>query len=117
MVGVAPFLVRLLTAQTVDETTSIPLNCRGYQYLTFWLTGTGTTSSGVVTLEQAVYDPNTQGIYTGTWSPISVFNASDVSGGMQKTYQMSVADYAFVRARISTAIGGGGSITCDLTGH
>lgn len=115
--NVGPFRTTLLQNQTVDETTSEPRDCRGYTYLGGILTGVGTTSSGVVTIEQAVYDPMKEPKYGGTWSPITTLNASDVNNSAQKVYQFTASDYCFVRARISTVIGGGGDISFDLTGH
>lgn len=101
----------LLTNQTVDETTSPPMKVLGYPYVTFYVTGTGTTSSGVITLETSDFNPSNASAYTGTWSPITTVNASDVTGGAQKMVSVTTAAYSQVRARISTAIGGGGSIS------
>lgn len=111
----------LLKDQTVDETTSKWVDVRGRQLITFYVSGTGTTSSGVITLEEclAVGDPanaNQEPLqyYPGTASPIYDVNASDVTGDKQKAIHVSPASYGFVRARISTVIGGGGSISVGL---
>lgn len=100
------------TATTVAAARDVsPFNC-----LLVFITGTGTTSSGVITIEEA----DDVG-YTGTWSAITTVNASDVSGG--KTFGYHVAGgggiFAFgaIRVRISTTIGGGGSITAVLRGN
>lgn len=114
--GFGPFRQVAINAQSADETQGIPKDCTGYPYVTVYVTGTGTTSSGVITFEEADYDPNTGVPYGGTWSPITTVNASDVSGGLQKTIKFPVAAYAWIRARISTAIGGGGTITVVLRG-
>lgn len=119
MPGAAPFRQVALNAVTVDETTGSPINCAGYPYLVAYVTGTGTTSSGVITFEEADYsdEPYNNAVpYTGTWSSITTVNASDVTGGAQKAIHFTVAAYGWVRARISTAIGGGGSITVVMRG-
>lgn len=118
MSGVAagPTRVALLTNQTVDETTSVAVPMAGMTAVVFYVTGTGTTSSGVITIEEGEWwdgpdTPFAQTPYAGTWSPITTVDASDVSGGQQKAIHLPVAAYGFLRARISTVIGGGGSIS------
>lgn len=114
--GRGPLFVTLLTAQTVDETTSQPVDLRGYSSLTIWQTGAGTISSGVLTIEEAPYDPRTVGAYGGTWSAITTLDPTQVSGGATQAYHASGdRAYSFVRVRISTAIGGGGSLSATLT--
>lgn len=71
-----------------------------------------------MTLEEAYWDPNTSAPFTGTWSSISTVNATDVSGGsVQKVVHVAAGFYAFVRARISSDISGGGSVTVYLAGR
>jgi hypothetical protein len=41
-------------------------------------------------------------------------NASDVSGGKQKVVTISNIAYTWVRTRISTVIGGGGTVNTTL---
>lgn len=110
--------VPLLNDASVDETTSTPVNCLGYTYITIYLTGNGTTSSGVITIEEADFNPSNELNYTGTWSEIGTMNASDVDGGKQLAYHVGGPGGAFafsqVRTRISTAIGGGGSVDTVL---
>src|SRR5215813_8407376 len=65
----------------------------------------GTTSGGVITIEEAA-DPS----YTGTWSTLTTVNASDFSGGAEKDVHASGLLRA-VRARISSNITGGGTIS------
>jgi hypothetical protein len=88
----------------------------GYSNLSIYVKGADTTSSGVVTIETADYDPANAAdvIYTGTWSPITTVNASDVSGGKQKVITISNIAYTWVRTRISTVIGGGGTVSTTL---
>lgn len=110
--------IAMITAQSADETTSQPINVQGYVALTVYVTGTGTTSSGVITIEEADYNEDLEGIYSGTWSSIATVNASDVSGGQQLAYHIGgpggVFSYSHIRTRISTVIGGGGSISTAL---
>jgi len=108
-------IVPLLDAQTVDETASTPLNLTGYAAATIYVSGAGTITSGVVTIEEAYIPARTEAAgYTGTWSSITTVTASDVSGGAQQAVHLPLGAYNFVRTRISTAIGGGGSISTAL---
>ena len=108
--------IPLLKLETVDETTSTPVLVLGYSNLSIYVTGAGTTSSGVVTIETADYDPANaaDALYAGTWSPITTVNASDVSGGKQKVITVSNIAYTWIRTRISTVIGGGGTISTTV---
>jgi hypothetical protein len=107
--------VPIFTTQTAAQ-TSVPIDVRAYQELTFYLSSVGTTSSGVVTLEEADYDPNVGGIYSGTWSQIGATIAASTfsAGAMVAVHLPAPACYAYVRARISTLIGGGGTISVVL---
>lgn len=109
-----PVRVLLLNAQTADETLGPRVDCSGFTNIVIYVKGTGTTSSGVITIEEADYNPNTEVDYTGTWSAIITVNASDVTAGVQKAVHLPTGAYAWVRTRISTAIGGGGSISTVL---
>lgn len=113
-----PLRVVLLDHQIDDETTSQPCAVHPYQALTVYVKGYGTTSSGVITIEEADFDPATEGIYSGTWSSIATVNASDVTGGKQLAYHIGgpggLFSYSYVRTRISTVIGGGGSVSTVL---
>lgn len=112
----SPFRLVSLDAQIVDETIGQYADCQSYPYLSVWMVGNGTTSTGVVTIEEAEWDPESTVPFGGTWSPITTINASDVTGSAMKAIHLPVADYAFVRARISTVIGGGGSVTVVIRG-
>jgi hypothetical protein len=70
----------------------------------------------VITFEEADYGPTEQ-TYIGTWSSISTTNASDVSAGKMKAVHLTVASYGHVRARISDAITGGGTITVRIVAN
>lgn len=113
----SPLRVRMLTNVSADESCSQPIDCRSYTSLAVYLSSVDTTSSGVITIEEADYDPDTDMIYGGTWSTITTINASTFTGGAQLAYHFpSPAAFAFVRVRVSTAIGGGGSISAVLRG-
>ncbi len=81
--------------------------------------GTGTISSGALTLEEAHTAP--KGSYGGTWSNIlgtqtaTTIDLTAVSGGKQLVYHIKGCFWD-VRPRISTNVGGGGSITVVMFG-
>lgn len=112
--------VPLLKDAIDDETTSKWVDVRGRTALAFYISSAGTTSSGVVTLEETNYvaDPADASaevqLYDGTPGVIATVNASDVSGGAMSSVKAPIGAYAFVRARVSTVIGGGGSISVGL---
>jgi hypothetical protein len=116
--GLGVLNIPLLENVSADETTSEAVYCLGYKELAVYVTGTGTTSSGVITIETAYYQPNVAASapYAGTWSSIATVNASDVTGGAQKHVPITDSAYAWVRTRVSTAIGGGGTISTALVG-
>ena len=113
----------LLTDQTADETLSPWIDVRGCAHLVFYCSSLGTTSSGVVTFEEAapknlgetgapVFGAGTDG-----YSAITTVNASTFSAGLQVAVHAPVVAYCFVRARISTVIGGGGSVSVGLVAY
>lgn len=108
--------VVLLNQKIDDETTSIAFAAQRYTHLALYLFGHGTTSGGTITYEEAADDPSsTLPGYGGTWSIIgSANNASDVTGDKVKATHLTVGAYGLVRARISDAITGGGSISVVL---
>lgn len=111
--------VVLITQATADETTSQPVNVLGLQNLTFYLIGSGDTiSGGSITYEEATGDPaHSDQTYDGTWSIIgTAVTASDVSAGKIKATHLSQGAYSLIRARIDTAISGGGNVTVVLVG-
>jgi hypothetical protein len=107
--------VVLLSAVTVDETQSKPVDISAYRQNTVFLKSVGTTSGGNVTLEEADYDPLTEVPYGGTWSTISVTAASTFTGGVTVAIHLPAPSaYAFLRVRVSDAITGGGTISASL---
>lgn len=108
------FAFDLLSAAIDDETTSQPVNLKGRTDVVLYLSGAGTITSGVVTIEESlplVNQPSEGQPYGGTWSSITTVNAATVTGGVQAAIHLEPASYGYVRARVSTAIGGGGSVT------
>ena len=113
-----------LTDAITDETLGPWIDVRGRANLVFYVTGVSTTSSGVITFEEAApknlsdaITPVVFGAGVGSYTAIDTMNASDVSGGVQKAKHLTVGAYCFVRARISTAIGGGGSVSVGLVAY
>jgi hypothetical protein len=106
--------VTSLSAATADETLGTPLNARGMEYISAYVEGTGTISGGVITIEEASYEASTT--YAGTWSELETVDASMVTGGAQLAVHLQPGAYGFIRARVSTAITGGGSVSVYLEG-
>lgn len=120
----ATISTQCFTEQTADETLGPWIDVRGRSYLVFYQTSTGTTSGGVITFEEAAprnfnssEAPVVVGLAEGSYQSITTSNASDSSADKQKAIHITVAGYCFVRARISTAITGGGSISIGLVAH
>ncbi len=111
----SPLQVVSITAASADETVGKAVNCAEMGMVAVAVQGDGTTSSGVVTIEEAVYG-NGVPQYTGTWSVITTVNASDVTGGAQSVIHLQRAAFSHIRTRISTVIGGGGTITTYIIG-
>ena len=117
MPGQGPTRIYSLTEATADETLGHWLDCTQLPYVAAYVIGIGTLDSGVITLEEADWDPKNGPVYDGVWSAITTVNANDVTGGAQKAIHFAVAKYRFVRARVSTVIAGsGGSVTVVLMG-
>ena len=120
--------VPCFTAQTADETLGPWIDVRGKAYLCFYVTGSAATiSSGVISFEEAApvgallketaQTNDVVGLASGTYSVITTATASDVTAGAQKAYHMIPGAFCFVRARISTAIGGGGNVSVGLVAY
>jgi hypothetical protein len=114
--GLAYLRVPLLNAQTAITTTSAAINVLGYTALTVYVIGAGTISAGVLTIEEADINPNFEAAgYTGTWSAVTTYTLTGVSGGAQAAVHLTVSAYGYVRVRISTGVtGAGGSVSCVL---
>lgn len=103
--GLGLLRVPLLIAQTADETTGQPVNCLGYRNLSVYFTRSASLT-GVVTIEEADFNPSTETTYTGTWSAMLILDVSTMTTG-QYAYHFATASYSQVRARISTVVAGG----------
>ncbi len=103
--------VNLFNALTTGALTSGAVDCRTYNYLTFFQRGAGTISGGAVVIEEAPTED-----YAGTWSTITAtVTPADVSGtAVTKATHVTAACYGWVRARLSTQVSGGGAWTLDL---
>lgn len=106
--------------QSADETLGPWIDVRGCAHVCFYCTSNGTTSSGVISLEHAAPEnmgasglnpPPVFGASTGNYSVVTTQNASGFTGGAQIAVHLPPAAYFFVRARISTVIGGGGTVS------
>lgn len=111
--------------QTADETLGPWCDVRGKQDITFYLSAdTGTISSGVISIEEAAPKdfssseaPPVFGADTDGYSLITTYTATGINGGKQVAIHLQVRSYCFVRARISTAIGGGGKVSANLVAY
>lgn len=118
--GAAPARIYLLGSSTqgvitgVTNATSPPVFTRSHELLAFYLTSIGTTSGGTVLLEEADWDEGQEKPYAGTWSQITSIAASTFTGTVTLAYHVGPNCYGAVRARISSAITGGGTITVTL---
>lgn len=116
----APVIAQCFYRQTADETLGPWIPVLGCANVVFYITANGTTSSGVITIEECAPEnmANTPfipfGATTDAYSSVTTVNASTVSGDKQVALHITNANYFFLRARISTAIGGGGSISVGV---
>lgn len=97
-----------LSAVTTGTGKAIPVNdCR---QVTWMVTYSGTTSGGAIVIEHA---PTID--YAGTWQLLDTITAANLSAGSEGsgTYPGLLS---FVRARITSNITGGGSITAYING-
>jgi hypothetical protein len=79
--------------------------------LSFYVRGIGTITGGTLIIEEADWNQFIDVDYTGTWSQIQSVTLSTLSGGAQLSIHITDSSYGFVRARISSTVTGGGSIT------
>ena len=105
----APFRKTLLSAVTAG--TSQPVDVSQHEAVAVFLQSAGTTSGGTVLIEEAEWDPDTEEVYTGTWSEVQSIAASSFSGTASTMIHLPPEAYGFVRVRISSAITGGGTIS------
>lgn len=108
----APLTVTVLNAVSADETFSQPIDVRGYTHIVVYAIANGTVSSGQVTMQEACIDPATRLPYGGTWDDVG--SGIDPSTGTVVASHLTVGAYSHLRARVNTAIGGGGTLTLVL---
>lgn len=106
-----PLSAPCFTDQSADETLGPWIDVRGKAYVAFYVAGSGTISSGVLSFEEAApKDPNANpaviGEATGGYSLITTYSAAGVTGGAQVAIHLEPRAYCFVRARISTVLAG-----------
>lgn len=105
------------TITGVTSGTSRPIDVRGFEKIAVYFQSVGTTSGGTLLIEEACWDPNQDPIYSsGTWSQVASQAASGFTGTVQLGYHLTVAAYAFLRIRISSAITGGGTVIVWVVG-
>ena len=114
--------IKLLDAATTGTGGVLELQGK-IARLTIVAQGSGTISTGAVSLEEAFYDNlppagfESHGVpYTGTWSVISTVTGSALTTGAQQIFHIQGSVFAF-RPRITTAIAGGGSMTIWAYGN
>jgi len=78
--------------------------------LTVSLQSTGTTSGGTIILEEAPYYDPQGGVFGGTWSQLASVSASTINTTASQIQHFEGSFWA-VRARISSDITGGGTVT------
>ena len=93
---------------------SLPVKVTPQSFLTFYLTSIGTTSGGTIILEEADWNDEQGSPYSGTWSQLASVAASSFTGGAQAAFHFGPSSFGYVRARVSVAISGGGSIWIAL---
>lgn len=108
-----PKTVTMLSAQSADERFSQPIDVRGYTHIVIYMIANGTVSSGAVTFLEGLIDPATEQPYSGTWATIGSAVTAPTTGTITATH-LTVAAYSHLQARISTVIGGGGTVTVVL---
>ena len=77
------------------------------EYVTLYCAGTGTISSGTITIEEAHTST-----YSGTWSQLATVASTNISTAVQAVHL--TGNYLFIRARISNNVSGGGNVTVTL---
>lgn len=98
-----------LNAATTGIGTVKPLNdCR---QIVWDVEGAGTIAGGTLKIESNANSPS----YSGTWNELDSIDLTTLSGG--KAYHNTYPGMlAFVRARLSINVTGGGSVTVRING-
>ena len=102
----------LIDRATADETPSIPFQIlSGHTDACVTFTSEGTTSSGNILIEESDLPS-----YTGTWSQVATQTAAGFTGSAKLCTHVQFGAGLWVRARINTVIGGGGTVTVTISG-
>ena len=99
------------TGVTTGKSQAIPP--QQHQAACIAVMGNGTVSTGVVTIEEALW-LDKQMPYSGTWSVITTVTASTITGGAQTVIHLSPTALTNIRVRVSTDITGGGGVSAIL---
>lgn len=99
-VGGSPLYEQVLAAQSVDETTHTPVFAAHCSKVSMYVVGSAGVVSGAVTFEASP-----DAAFAGTWLPI--LTPVNAAADTVVTVSGVNAAYPYVRARISTVIGGG----------
>jgi hypothetical protein len=111
-------LLQSTLLNAVTSGTSQPIDTRRYNNLTVYIASTGTVSGGTLLIEEAFYDPSQTSIYSLTWSQVkSLTGGTDFGTNSQTAYHPTTGAFNHVRARVSSTITGGGTITVTLVGQ
>ncbi len=104
-----PIFITALETASADETLGVQVDMSRFGSGVFYIVPAGTVTSGVVSIEESAIAN-----YTGTWSLVTA--SGTVATDAQQALHLNVAanSYKYVRARISTAIGGGGTVKVYL---
>jgi hypothetical protein len=101
------------TVTGVTSGTSPAINRLGAEEVSLYVRGSGTITGGTLLIEEADYGDD-ESPYSGTWSQLTSIACSDVTGGAQKGVHLNLGAYGYLRARISSAVTGGGAIAVVL---
>lgn len=99
-------LLPLLTTTGTGVAVSIPNSSKNP---CVYVRGAGTITGGTIIIEEA-----SDVAYAGTWSQIQSIAASGMTGGAEVAIHLSGVTLKGIRARVSSNITGGGSVSADL---
>lgn len=102
----------LFLLDRVTSGTSAPFQVLGgAKDVSVTFTSEGTTSGGTILIEESDLPS-----YTGTWSQIASQAASGFTGGVKLCTHVRLGAGLWVRARVSSAVTGGGTATVTISG-
>ena len=105
--------VPLILAKTADTTVSPWVRTQGMSHFKVYVVGNGTISTGAVTIQEAWINPHNEAAgYSGT--PDDVGSAITAVTDSQVAATLTEGPYAYLRAKISTGVTGGGTVSVYL---